>query len=124
MQRTILIIEDENLMLEALTDKFEKEGFNVLQAKDGQKGLEMALDEKPDAILLDIILPKKGGLKMLGELRESGEWGSNVPVIILTNLGTDDATLVEVVKESPSYYLIKSDVKLKEVVEKVREVLS
>lgn len=122
--KKILIVEDEQDMLDALTDKFTREGFETLQAKDGIEGLEVALKDHPDLILLDIVMPKMDGMTMMKKLRED-EWGKNVPIIILTNLSATDEKLIEgMVKGEPSYYLVKSDWKIKDVVEKVKETLN
>ncbi len=117
----ILIVEDEEPMLKALSAKFEQEGFNVLQASDGEEGLKVALENKIDIILLDIILPKMDGMTMLKKLRED-ERGADVPVILLTNL--DYSVGVAKAMESGAYdYLVKTDWSLDDVVEKVREKL-
>ncbi len=117
----ILIVEDEEPMLRALTDKFSDEGFSVIQAKDGEEALEMALTTNPDIILLDIILPKMDGMTMLKKLRED-EKGANVPVILLTNL--DYSVGVAKAVESGAYdYLVKTDWSLDDVVNKVKERL-
>lgn len=122
--KRILIIEDEEMLLNALEEKLSSSDFTVLRAKDGQEGLKMALQEHPDLILLDIMMPKMDGLALLGKLRED-EWGKKVPVIMLTNLSPDsDPTLKAVIDNQPAYYLIKSDVKLEDVVEKANELLS
>ncbi len=123
MKNIILIVEDETYMLNALTEKFKNENFHVLQAKNGQEGLEIALKERPEIIILDLLMPVKGGMETLKDLRESGEWGEKIPVIILTNLDTNDEILKGVIEWSPSYYFIKSNIDLKKVVEKVREML-
>ena len=119
----LLIIEDEDLMLKPLVDKFSSEGFEVISAKDGESGLDKALTEKPDLILLDIILPKKDGMTMMRELRTSNSWGKNVPVILLTNLNADDRIMKGVTKDEPAYYLVKTDWTLDQVVEKVKDRL-
>ena len=119
----LLIIEDENLMLKPLVDKFSSEGFEVILAKNGETGLDKALTEKPDLILLDIILPKKDGMTMMRELRASNSWGKNVPIILLTNLNADDRIMKGVTKDEPAYYLVKTDWTLDQVVEKVKDRL-
>ena len=95
----ILIIEDDPALLRGLVDNFEYEGYRVLTAIDGEQGLESALTQKPDLILLDIMLPKINGYEICRTLREEG---MDVPVIMLTakgqetdivlglNLGADD----------------------------------
>lgn len=118
----ILIVEDEIPMLEALRIKFSREGFEVITAEGGEKGLAAALEQHPDLILLDIIMPGMGGLTVLEKLREDS-WGQGVPVILLTNLTPDDKTMKDIEKYRPSFYLIKSDWKIEDLVSKVKERL-
>ena len=96
---TILIIEDDATMLRALKDNFEFKGYCVLTADDGEEGLNIALNKKPDLILLDIMLPKINGYEICRLIRQEN---LNMPIIMLTakgeesdiilglNLGADD----------------------------------
>ena len=77
----LLIIEDELPMRTALKDCLEAEGYRVLAAAEGQSGLERALKEKPDLILLDVMLPKLDGFAVCAELRRLS---NAVPVLMLT----------------------------------------
>lgn len=117
----ILVIEDELPIIQALQDKFTRAGFEVSSAKNGKDGLEIALKEQPDLILLDLVLPKMDGMTMLKKLRDD-EWGKDVPVIILTNL-SDMKKVDEAAKDYVFDYLIKADWKIEEVVERVKERL-
>ncbi|MDD3647412.1 MAG: response regulator [Candidatus Dojkabacteria bacterium] len=119
--KTILIVEDDAPILQALVDKFTNEGFDVIQASDGEEGLAKAKEEKPDVILLDIVMPKMDGISMLKELRAS-DWGKEMPVFLLTNLSDMDK-ISESVQIGISGYMIKSDWKLEDVVKKVQEKL-
>jgi DNA-binding response OmpR family regulator len=95
----ILIVEDDPTMLRVLKDNFEFKGYKVLTASDGEKGLEAALNAKPDLILLDIMLPKINGYEICRLIREQK---LDMPIIMLTakgeesdivlglNLGADD----------------------------------
>jgi len=97
--RTVLIVEDDPAMLRGLKDNFEMKGYYVLTAIDGKQGLETALKEKPDLILLDIMLPEINGYEVCSHVREHG---LEMPIIMLTakdresdivlglNLGADD----------------------------------
>jgi len=124
-QKTILIIEDELSQLKALVDKFQREGFVSLQARDGKKGLEIALQKQPDIILLDIVMPKMDGLTMMKKLRQENTWGRNVPIILLTNLTADDEKINKsVAEDEPAYYLVKSNWTIDDVVKKVKERLA
>ena len=119
----LLIVEDEEITLVPLVDKFTKEGFEVKVARNGEQGLEMAAAEHPDLILLDIVMPRMDGMTMMARLRESSAWGASVPIILLTNLSADDKIMKGVVQNEPSYYLVKTDWTLNDVVAKVRERL-
>ncbi|OGF18771.1 hypothetical protein A3G56_02565 [Candidatus Falkowbacteria bacterium RIFCSPLOWO2_12_FULL_45_10] len=122
INKKILIVEDEALMLRSLSDKFREEKFTVLEANDGANGLDSALANHPDIILLDIIMPKMDGLTVLEKLRQD-EWGKEVPVIILTNLSDSDK-VAEAMKNRAYDFLVKADWKLEDIVRKVREKLA
>ena len=120
-KKTILVVEDEKPMLRALVEKLSEEGFNVLQAEDGETALSIATSKIPDLILLDIILPKMDGMTMLKELRKDKK-GSQIPVILLTNL--DYSVGVAKAMEAGAYdYLVKTDWTLDDVAAKARERL-
>lgn len=121
--KKMLIAEDEPSMLIALMDKFKREGCVVIPAPDGEIALNLTIKEKPDVILLDLLMPKMSGMEVLNRIRKSSEWGKEVPIIILTNLPEDDKTMGGIAENKPSAYLVKSDWKLYEVIEKVRDCL-
>lgn len=121
-KKTILIVEDELSLRSALSEKLSKEDFEILEANDGQEGLDIAFKEHPDLILLDIIMPIMDGIKMLSKLRED-DWGKTVPVLILTNLSDEEKTS-EAVEKGVSDYLIKSDYSLEDLMEKIKEKLN
>ena len=124
-KKILLIVEDESSIRKAIIEKFEREGFELLNASDGVQGLDLANRYHPDIILLDIVMPKMDGMTMLRKLRESDDWGKQVPVIILTNLSSDDDRRIsEIAELLPAYYLVKADWKISDVVEKVKERLS
>ena len=120
--KKILIVEDEPSLRAALRDKLSREGFNCLEAKDGQEGLGIALREHPDLILLDIIMPVMDGMTMLYELRKN-PWGNSVPVILLTNL-SEAERVSESLRQGVYDYLVKSDWTLEDIVKKVKEKLT
>jgi len=123
INKTLLIVEDEVPMLIALVDKFTREGFRVLQARNGEEGLESALRDHPDLILLDIIMPKMDGITMLEKLNQSADpWGKKIEVIFLTNL-SDISNIEKVSQLGTNEYLVKSDWKIEDVVKKVKEHL-
>lgn len=121
--KKILIVEDEEAMQKAINAAFADQEFTTLTADDGEKGLSVALKEHPDLILLDILMPKMDGMNMLQRLR-ADEWGKTVPVIILTNVSPNSSSVINsVLQNEPAYYLVKSDVKLEGIVNRVKEVL-
>lgn len=116
------IVEDEEPVLNVLSSRFEKEGFEVIRASDGEEGLKAALEHQPDLILLDLLMPRMDGISMLKKLRED-DWGKNVPVIVLTNL--NDADKVASATEGGAFdFLVKADWKLEDLVKKVRQKLN
>jgi len=122
--KKILIVEDEKPMLDAVSDTLKQHGFSVLEADNGKDGLDIALKEHPDLLLLDIFMPKMDGLTMLETLRND-PWGHDVSVIILTNLNPDaDQTIRSILEHKPAFYLIKSNVTLENIVSKIKEVLN
>lgn len=123
-KKTILIVEDDHSLLRALVDTFKMEGYNVLDAINGEEGLEIAMKEEPDVILLDILMPKMDGLAFFDKLRRENGWGKRVPVVILTNVELSSDILEKITKYKAAYYLVKSDFKTQEVVDKVKNCLS
>ena len=119
--KTILVVEDEAVLLQALVNKLTKEKFHVLTAKNGADGLAMALAEKPDLIILDIIMPVMDGMTMLSKLREDS-WGATAKVIILTNLGEAEKVSLAM-SQGVHDFLIKADWKLEDVIKKIREII-
>jgi len=82
---TVLVIEDEENLLEALKYNLEREGYEVRTAADGEVGLELARSQKPDLIVLDLMLPKMDGFEICRILRQE----SNVPILMLTARGEE-----------------------------------
>jgi len=118
----ILIVEDDALLLKMYSKMLADSSYEVKEAVNGKKGLEIALAEKPDLILLDIKMPVMNGMEMLKELRKDS-WGKSVPVIILTNLEANDQITWDVSKTEPAYYLMKAGNRPDVVLEKIKEVL-
>jgi CheY-like chemotaxis protein len=124
-KKLILIIEDDIPLLNILTDELCRVGYTVLQAKDGESGLAVALLERPTLILLDVIMPKIDGLTVLKKIREENEWGKNVSVILLTNISLSREIIDETIDKDKSVkYIIKSNITMKNVVEKITEFIN
>ena len=86
----VLVVEDDHDLQFLYKLKLEHEGFEVATAGNGQLGLELAKSFNPQVILLDLMMPIMGGAEMLAHLR-SEEWGSDMRVVILTNISKDEA---------------------------------
>lgn len=121
--KKILVVEDEAPMREAIVQKLHQAGFWTIEAKTGKEGFDMATTEQPDLILLDIILPVMDGMEVLKKIRGTPGWGKKIPIIMLTNLSADNEIMKGVFKNEPSYYLVKAEWRLEDVVQKVKETL-
>lgn len=120
--KKILVVEDELAYLKLLNSQLTEKGYKVIEAIDGEKGLEKARSENPDLILLDIRMPVLDGMAMLNLLRKE-EVDKQTKVIILTNLEPDDKILTGVIKDQPSYYFVKSDIQFNDLLDKIKELL-
>ncbi len=121
MAKKILFVEDEPTLQKAVGEILTQEGFQVFSALDGEKGLELIKKEKPDLILLDLILPKKDGFEVLKEMKENEEL-KNIPVIVLTNLeGMGDVE--KALSLGATTYLIKANYELGDVVKGIKQIL-
>lgn len=117
--KTILCIEDESALQKTFSDALGKEGFKVTAALDGEIGLRLAQEKRPDLILLDLILPKINGFEVLKQLKEGAETKS-IPVIVLTNLEQME-DIQKALDLGATTYLVKSNYNLQEVVAIVRK---
>lgn len=118
----IAIIEDDSTISQMYRMKFEAEGFDVQLADNGARGVSLAESFKPDIILLDMQMPKMTGEEALKQIR-SKDWGKSIPVIVLTNLGAEEApkSLHSLGIHS---YIVKADLTPRQVVERVKTALS
>lgn len=118
----ILLVEDDLPIRIALRDRLKSENFEVIEAICGKCGLEMALVKHPNLILLDILMPVMDGMLFLRKIRKINKWGENVPIIVLTNLDTQE-NIERSKKENVVAYMVKSNTKLDEIVEKIKTVV-
>jgi len=118
----ILLIEDDVNLTRLYEKKFTKDGYTVAIAYDGWDGLKKTITEKPDLVVLDIILPKLDGLALFKKMRSQTET-FNTPVILLTNVGDEDA-IYECFKLGAVDYLVKSKVTPDQIVEKIEDFLA
>ena len=119
--KKILFIEDESALQKTLGEVFEQEGYQLISALDGESGLRLAQKEKPNLILLDLILPKLHGFDVLKKLKADKET-EHIPVIVLTNLeGIEEVE--KAIELGATTYLIKAQYSLEEVIEKIKKAL-
>lgn len=120
MTKKILIIEDDKFLRELIVRKLIEEGFRTLEADDGEEGLKKIKEEKPDLVLLDLILPGIDGFEVLSKMKEESTL-SSIPVIILSNLGQREK-IEKGLKLGVIDYLIKAFFTPDEIIEKIKNV--
>jgi len=118
----ILIVEDEDVLSLVLEEKFKSEGYEVATAKDGGEAQSKTEKFKPDIILLDLILPKKGGLEVLESLKSDAEL-KLIPVVVLSNLEGDE-TIKKALALGAADYFVKTQHPIAEIVEKVGAIFT
>jgi len=115
--KKILLVEDEEIMIGLLQRKLTQEGYEISVARDGEEGLKTMKEIKPDLILLDIIMPKMGGLEVMEEMAKD-EGIKDIPVIVISNSG-QPVELDRAQKLGAKDWLIKTEFDPQEVVDKV-----
>lgn len=121
VDKNVLIVEDEAVMLEALYDAFHLRGIPVLKAINGAEGLKVAIERCPEIILLDLLMPVMDGFTMLERLRRDS-WGKNAKVMILTNFSSDEVRY-KAAKYNVLDFLVKTDHGIEDIIARVKRVL-
>lgn len=119
--KKILFVEDEAALQKSFGETLEQEGYEIIKALDGKKGLKLAKEEKPDLILLDLILPRLSGFEVLEKLKDNEELKS-IPVIILTNLERAE-DINKALELGATTYLVKANYSMEDIVNKVGKAL-
>lgn len=117
----ILIIEDDKFLRELIVSKLSMEKFEILEAVDGEEGIKKIQSEKPNLILLDLILPGIDGFEVLSKMKQDVSLKS-IPVIILSNLGQRD-DVEKGLKLGAVDYLVKAHFTPNEIIDKVKAIL-
>ena len=121
IMKKILFIEDEAALQKTFGEVLEQEGYKMISAMDGEEGIRLVKSEKPDLILLDLIMPKLNGFEVLENLK-SDKTTESIPVIVLTNLeGTGDVE--KSLELGAMTYLVKANYTLEEVIKKIKQAL-
>lgn len=119
----ILVVEDDKFLRELMMRKLESEpGFEVASAIDGENGLKAMQEQKPDIVLLDLILPGMGGFEVLSQIKNDTAL-ADVPVIILSNLGQQE-DVDRGMQLGAADYMVKAHFTPNEIIEKVRQILA
>jgi DNA-binding response OmpR family regulator len=121
MARKILIIEDDKFLRELISRKLTDDGFDIVEAVDGEEGVKKTKEENPDLILLDLILPGIDGFEALSRIKKEKSVAS-IPVIILSNLGQKEE-VEKGLSLGATDYLIKAHFTPGEIIEKIRNIL-
>lgn len=117
MAKKILIIEDDKFLRRVITQKLTKEGYDISEAIDGEKGIKKLEEKKVDLVLLDLILPGIDGFEVLAKLKKNPKL-SKIPVIILSNLGQKE-DIDKGLKMGAVDYLIKAHFTPGEIIERI-----
>ena len=118
----IAIIEDDAVISQMYRMKFEAEGYEVQMAGNGRIGVELVEKMRPDIILLDLRMPEMDGAEALTQIRKH-DWGKDIPVMILTNVGVEEAP-DELKGLDVLDYIVKADLTPRQVTERVKEALA
>jgi len=119
--KKILIVEDDKFLRELISQKLLKEGYDISEAVDGVKAIEVLKNEKPDLILLDLILPGIDGFEVLTKIKADANI-SSIPVVVLSNLGQKE-DIERGLKLGANDYLIKAHFTPGEIIEKVKGII-
>lgn len=117
--KKILVAEDDKFLADVFLTKLTKEGFNVIQAFNGEDAISVTKKYHPDLILLDIVMPKKDGFDVLREIKEDDNT-RDIPVIIMSNLG-QEADVMMGKKLKAAEYIIKTNTSLADIVKKIKQ---
>lgn len=121
-KKIILLVDDDAMIVRMYQRKLEHDGFKVNLAFNGAEGIEALKKEKPDIVLLDIMMPKMNGIETLKAIKADPAY-KNLPVIMLTNLGDRPDDVENCKKLGAADYLVKANVSLPQLVEKIKQYI-
>lgn len=121
--KKILLVEDDQILARLYQTKFQKEGFDIQIAFDGQEGFEKMRAFFPDLVILDLIMPKVDGFTFLQKVKDDSELSARrTPIIVLSNLG-QESDIKKAVEMGAKDFFVKADVSLSQMVEKARKYI-
>ncbi len=121
-KNNILIVEDDKFLRELISQKLVKDGYDISLAVDGEEGIKKIKEEKPDLVLLDLILPGIDGFEVLTQAKKDVTT-AKIPVIILSNLGQKE-DIERGLKLGAVDYMVKAHFTPGEIIEKIKKVLT
>lgn len=120
-KKKVLVVDDDENLNTVLVDKLNLSGFEAMGAVDGEDGLKKSLDSHPDLILLDLLMPKMGGIDMLKKLRDDA-WGKYAKVLVLTLIEQVDY-MADATEYNVLGYFVKTNHSLDEIVKKIQDTI-
>ena|SRR6185369_17593235 len=122
-QKKVLVVEDDDALRNILVDTLNTNNYQIYQAPDGEEAIKLIVDQKPHLILLDLLLPKLDGFKVLDRLRHYPDPEiAETQVIVLSNLWTDKDILRAQALKIDAYF-VKANTNLSDVFEKIKEIM-
>ncbi len=121
-KKIVLLVEDDAMIVRMYQRKLEHDGFKLNLAFNGEEGLAAVKKERPDIILLDIMMPKMNGIDTLKALKADAQT-KDIPVIILTNLGDRPEDVEKAKGLGAADYLVKANISLPQLVEKIKQYI-
>lgn len=120
---TIMVVEDENLLLQAITKKLKLSGMDVLSCASGQQAVDYLenLDELPDAVWLDYYLKDMNGLAFMQTLKTNPKW-ENIPVLVVSNSASPDK-VSNMLGLGAKKYILKAEYRLDEIIEMIKDFI-
>jgi len=121
-KKKILLVDDDEGFAFIVQKSFEKTEFEMIAARNGEEGVEKALEEKPDLILLDVMMPGMDGMQVTEKLKE---YGCSIPIIYLSNVA-DPRKISESIVASggEADYIVKTDIHVEEIIDRIRKRLA
>ena len=116
-KKTILVVDDEKSIMELLVFNLQKEGYNTLEAYDGVTAVDMAINEKPDLILLDVMIPKLDGISVCKKIRYALNI-SNIPILMISAKDTESDKIVGLEMGADDY--ITKPFQIREVMARIK----
>ena len=121
-KKKILIVDDDSALRKLYSVELTTRNFNVVEAQDGREGYSKATTEKPDLILLDVMMPQVDGITLLQQIRQNDSL-KEIPVIMLTNFGQENL-IQQAFDLGATDYLLKYKVTQQEMAEKIIQILT